>query len=170
MAINVIIIQQGMISWWVEDLRVPEFITRCEDAQWKARQAGLVISDAWLVAFASRSPLTEKNFPGERPKFEGLPRLDRTWEKWKSHCQDAQEALERVIRHYNPSADSFGSANAAANIHRISHNGDTVQPVASRIRAQVPPPGAIPEEEFINSFSRIMDNMASAATSDKAVL
>ena len=37
-------------------------------------------------------------------------------------------------------------------------------------RAQVPPPGAIPADEFVDSFSGLMDNMASAATNDKAFL
>ena len=36
-AIGVIVLQQGMLSWWVEDPRVPEFITRCKDAHRKAR-------------------------------------------------------------------------------------------------------------------------------------
>ena len=71
-AIDVIGIQQRMLSWWVEYPRVPEFITRCEEAQRKARQAGLAISDAWLVSVASRSLLAEKSFPDERPKFEGF--------------------------------------------------------------------------------------------------
>ena len=135
-----------MLSWWVEDPRVSEFITRCEDAQRKARQAGLAILDAWLVAIASRSLLAEKSFPDEQPKFEWLPRLDRIWEKWESHFQDAQEALERVVWHSNPSADSFVSANAAASIHGMTHNGDTVHPAASRSRAQGAPPGAIPAD------------------------
>ena len=72
-AIDVIGIQQGMISWWVEEPRVPEFITRCEDAQRKDRRTGLTISDAGLVAVASQYLLSEKSFHGERPKFEGLP-------------------------------------------------------------------------------------------------
>ena len=74
------------------------------------------------------------------------------------------------MQHSNPSMDSFGSANAAASIHGISHNGDTVQPSASRSHAQVPPPGATPADAFIDSFSGLMDNMTSAATNDKAVL
>ena len=90
--------------------------------------------------------------------------------KVKSHFQYAQEALECVIRHSNPSADSFGSANAATYIHGIPHNGDAVRPATTRGRAQVTPPGAIPADEFIKSFSGLMDNMASAATNDKAVL
>ena len=96
-AIDVVGLHQGMSSWWVEDPRVPEFVTRCEYGQQKARQAGLAISDVWLVSLASRSLLLEKIFPDERPKFEGLPRLNRIWEKWNSHFQDAQEALERVM-------------------------------------------------------------------------
>ena len=82
-AIDVISLQQGMSSWWVEDPRVPEFVTCYEDAQRKARRAGLAILDAWLVALTSRSLIAEKSFSDERPKFKGLPRLDRTWEKWK---------------------------------------------------------------------------------------
>ena len=64
-AIDVIGLQQGMLSWWVEDPRVPEFITRCEEAQRKATQAGLAISVAWIFNLASRSLLTEKSFPGK---------------------------------------------------------------------------------------------------------
>ena len=44
--IDVIGLQQGMLSWWFEYPRVPEFINRCEEAQRKARQSGLTISDA----------------------------------------------------------------------------------------------------------------------------
>ena len=59
--INVIGLQQGILSWWVEDPRFPEFITRCEEAQQKARQSGLSISDAWIFAVASRSLLAKKS-------------------------------------------------------------------------------------------------------------
>ena len=72
-AIGVIGLQQGMSSWWVKDPRVPEFVTRCKDAQRKARRSGLTISDAWLVALAYRSLLAEKSFPNEQPNFKGLP-------------------------------------------------------------------------------------------------
>ena len=41
--IDVIGLQQGMLSWWVKYPRVPEFITRCEDSQRKARRSGLAI-------------------------------------------------------------------------------------------------------------------------------
>ena len=88
----------------------------------------------------------------------------------EGHFQDTQEALERIIRHSNPSADSFGLANAAAHIHGIAHNRDTVWPATARSRNQVLPPGAIPADEFINYFSGLMDNMASIATNGKAVL
>ena len=70
----------------------------------------------------------------------------------------------------NPSADSFGSANSAASIHSFSYNRDTVQPAAYQNHAQVPPPGAILADTFIKSFIGLMDNMASSATNDKAVL
>ena len=55
-------------------------------------------------------------------------------------------------------------------IHGIVHNRDTVQTATTRSRSQVPPPGDIPADEFIDSFSELMNNMASAATNDKAVL
>ena len=169
-AIVVIGLQQGMLFWWVEDPRVPEFITRCEESQRKATQAGLDISDAWLVAVASCSLFAEKSFSDELPKFKGLPRIDQTWEKWIYHFQDKHEALECVIHHSNPSMDSFGSANAAVHIHGIAQNGDAVRPETNRGRVQVTPPGTIPADNFIESFRGLMDNMASAGTNDKAVL
>ena len=67
-------------------------------------------------------------------------------------------------------ADSFGLANAATHIHGILNNRDTMWPATSRSRAQVPPPDPIPADKFIDSFSEIMDNMASTATNEKAVL
>ena len=45
-----------------------------------------------------------------------------------------------------------------------------MKPAASRSRSQGPPPGAIPADKFINSFSGLVANMASAATNHKAVL
>ena len=58
-AIDVIGLQQGMLSWWVKYPRVPEFITRCEEVQRKARRASLAISDVWIVAVAF-SPSSQK--------------------------------------------------------------------------------------------------------------
>ena len=62
-AIDVIGLHQDMLSWWVKELRSPEFITRCEEVQRKARRAGLAISDVWLVDVVSCSLLAEKSFP-----------------------------------------------------------------------------------------------------------
>ena len=45
-----------------------------------------------------------------------------------------------------------------------------MQPATPQSQAQVPPPGAILADAFIDSFSGLMDNKASAATNDKAVL
>ena len=64
--IDVIVIQEGVLSWWVEYPRVPDFINRCEDVQRKARRAGLAILDAWIVAVTSRYLLAEKSFPDKR--------------------------------------------------------------------------------------------------------
>ena len=83
------------------------------------------------------------------------------------HFQDAQEAIDRVIRHSNPSADSFGSTNGAKDIHGINQNGDTLRPAINRGCFQVPPTGDIPTDDFIESFSGLMDNMASATTNYK---
>ena len=115
-------------------------------------------------------PPHRKSFPGERHKYEGLPQIKRTWAKWKSHFQDAQEVLKRVIRHSSPSVDSFVSANAAADIHGIARDRDAFWPKTDRVCFQDPPPGAILADDFFESFSGLMDNMASAATNDKAVL
>ena len=57
-----------------------------------------------------------------------------------------------------------------ANIHGIAQKGDAVRPATNRGCVQVPPPGAIPADDFIESFSGLMDKMASAVTNDKAVL
>ena len=78
--------------------------------------------------------------------------------------------LKRIIRHSNPSADSFGSANKDADIYGIAQDRDAFWPTTNRVRFQDITPGTIPTEDFFNSFRRLMDNMASTETNDKAVL
>ena len=45
-----------------------------------------------------------------------------------------------------------------------------MRPATNIGRVQVPPPGAIYADDFIKSFSGLMDNTESTATNDKAVL
>ena len=61
-------------------------------------------------------------------------------------------------------------ANAATHIHGILHNRYTVQLATSGSRSQVSPLGVIPADEFVDYFSRLMDNMESAVTNNKAVI
>jgi hypothetical protein len=50
-----------------------------EDAQKKAKRAGMPIADVELVMMASAAVLATKNFPREVDDWEGLPAVNRTW-------------------------------------------------------------------------------------------
>jgi hypothetical protein len=50
-----------------------------EDAQKKAKQAGMSITDFELVMMASAAVLAAQNSPQQVDDWEGIPTIDRTW-------------------------------------------------------------------------------------------
>ena len=54
-----------------------------EDAQKKAKQAGMPIADVELVMMTLAAVLAAQHFPREVDDWEGLPAIDRTWRAWK---------------------------------------------------------------------------------------
>ncbi len=54
-----------------------------EDAQKKAKRAGMPIANIELVMMASAAILTAQHFPCEVDNWEGLPSTLRTWAAWK---------------------------------------------------------------------------------------
>ena len=54
-----------------------------EDAQKKAKRAGMPIADVELVMTASAAVLAAQYFPRKVDDWEGLPAVNRTWRAWK---------------------------------------------------------------------------------------
>ena len=58
-----------MHLWWAEDPQVPEFINRFNDAQKKATQASLLITDDWLAAIATSDLFSTNYFANYFPTW-----------------------------------------------------------------------------------------------------
>jgi hypothetical protein len=69
-----------------------------EDAQKKAKRAGMPIADVELVMMASAAVLVAQHFPREVDDWEGLPAVDRTWRAWKVTFRLAHLKRQRQIQ------------------------------------------------------------------------
>jgi hypothetical protein len=68
-----------------------------EDAQKKAKWAGMPIADIELVMMASATVLAAQHFPREFDNWEGLPPTSRTWVAWKTSFRLAHLKRQRQI-------------------------------------------------------------------------
>jgi hypothetical protein len=68
-----------MTQYYVQADGIPQFIVMMEDAQKKAKRAGMPIGDVELGMMASAAVLAAQHFPREVDDWEGLPAVDRTW-------------------------------------------------------------------------------------------
>ena len=71
-----------MHLWWAEDLRVPKFINRFDDAKNKSTRAFLPITDNWIVAMATSAILSVNSFPNDRPSWDGIVPSAQTCTAW----------------------------------------------------------------------------------------
>jgi hypothetical protein len=67
-----------MMQYYVQVDSIPQFIVMMEDAQKKAKRAGMPIGDVKLVMMASAAVLAAQHFPREVDDWKGLPAVDRT--------------------------------------------------------------------------------------------
>jgi hypothetical protein len=68
-----------------------------EDAQKKAKRAGMPIADIELVMMASAAVLAAQHFPREVDDWDGLPTPNRTWLAWKTAFRLAHLKRQRQI-------------------------------------------------------------------------
>jgi hypothetical protein len=69
-----------------------------EDAQKKAKWAGMPIADVKLVMMASAVVFTAQHFLREVDDWEGLPAIDRTWRAWKVTFRLAHLKRQRQLQ------------------------------------------------------------------------
>ena len=67
-----------MMQYYVQVDSIPQFIVMMEDAQKKAKWAGMPIGDVELVMMASAAVLAAQHFLREVDDWKGLPAVDRT--------------------------------------------------------------------------------------------
>ena len=112
-----------------------------EDAQKKAKRAGMPIADVELVMMASAAVLAALHFPREVDDWEGLPAVDRTWRAWKVAFRLAH--LKRQCQ-----LQASGGGEPLGGAHSV-----------------LPAPAT-----SINRLGTALDNLALAAANDTTVL
>jgi hypothetical protein len=83
-AIDMISLHTNMHQYYVQVDGIPQYIIMLEDAQKKAKQAGMPIADIKLAMMALAAVLAAQHFPREVNDWDGLPSSSRTWVAWKT--------------------------------------------------------------------------------------
>ena len=96
-AIDMISLRTNMHQYYVQADGIPQYIVMLEDAQKKAKRAGMPIADVELVMMASAAVLAAQHFPREVDDWEGLPTPNRTWLAWKTAFRLAHLKRQRQI-------------------------------------------------------------------------
>ena len=96
-AIDMISLRTNMHQYYVQADGIPQYIIMLEDAQKKAKRAGMPIADIELVMMASAAVLAAQHFPREVDDWEGLPTPNRTWLAWKTAFRLAHLKRQRQI-------------------------------------------------------------------------
>ena len=134
-------LRTNMHQYYVQADGIPQYIIMLEDAQKKAKRAGMPIADIELVMMASAAVLAAQHFPREVDDWEGLPSASRTWMAWKTAFR-----LVHLKRQHQILASGGGEPLGGA--HGVL-------------------PAAAPA---IGRLETALDNLALAATNDTAVL
>ncbi len=140
-AVDMITLRTNMIQYYVQAEGIPQCIVMMEDAQKKAKRAGMPIADVELVMMASAAVLTAPHFPRKVTDWEGRPAINRTWRAWKVEFCQAHIQCQRQLQ-ASGGGEPLGGAN-------------TVLPA---------PPGTI------DRLGTALNNLALVAANDTTVL
>jgi hypothetical protein len=132
-----------MSQYYEGTLDIPEYIFLLEDAQCKVARAYLPVTDQTLTVLASTALLAADTFPHTTKLWKELDPTDKTWAAWKTAYLAAHKKRANRLR-ATGGADNLGHANSA--------HANTLNP------------------GLLNSINNALDNLASAATTKKAVL
>ena len=83
-AIDMISLRTNMHQYYVQVDSIPQYIIMLEDAQKKAKRAGMPIANVELFMMALAAVLVAQHFPREVNDWEGLPTPARTLLAWKT--------------------------------------------------------------------------------------
>ncbi len=140
-AVDMISLRTNMHQYYVQSDVIPQYINMLEDAQKKAKRAGMPIADIELVMMASAAVLSAQHFPRKADDWEGLPLGSRTWLAWKTAFRLAHLKRQRQIL-------ASGGGEPLGGAHGVL-------------------PAVAPA---IGGLEKALDNLALAATNNTAVL
>ncbi len=117
-AIDMITLQMNMHGYYAQANGIPQYIIMLEEAQKKAKQAGMPITNIELVMMPSAAVLAAMHFPRKVDKWEGLPTLGRTWGAWKTSFRSAHLKRQCQILASGEASRSGGCTVFFPRIHR----------------------------------------------------
>ncbi len=82
-AMDMILFCTNMHQYYMQVDGISQYIIMMEDAQKKAKRAGMPIADIELVMMALAAVLAAQHYPREVDDWEGLVSSARTWAAWK---------------------------------------------------------------------------------------
>ena len=97
-AINMITLRTNMIQYYVQAECIPQYIVMMEDAQKKAKRAGMPIANVELVMMASAAVLAAQNFLRKVTDWKGRPAINRTWRAWEVEFRQAHIQRQRQLQ------------------------------------------------------------------------
>jgi hypothetical protein len=97
-AINMISLLSNMTQYYVQADGIPQFILMMEDAQKKAKRAGMPIADVKLVMMALATVLAAQHFLQKVDDWEGLPAINCIWRAWKVTFHLAHRKRQRQLQ------------------------------------------------------------------------
>jgi hypothetical protein len=113
--VDMISLRTNMTQYYMQADGIPQFIVMMEDAQKKAKRAGMPIADVELVMMASAAVLAAQHFPREVDDWEGLPAVDRTWRAWKVVFRLAHLKRQRQLQ-------ASGGGEPLGGAHSVLHS------------------------------------------------
>ncbi len=142
-ALDMVLLNIQMSQYYEGMPDIPEHIFLLEDAQRKAASAPLPVTDQTLTILASTALLATNTFPHTTELWEELDPANKTWAARKAAYLAAHKKRANRLR-ATGGADYLGQANSS---HTTTLN-----------------PG------LLDSINNALDNLASAASSEKAIL
>ncbi len=109
-AIDMLTLRTNMHGYYAQADGIPQYIIMLEEAQKKAKRAGMPIADIELVMMASAAVFAAMHFPRKVDDWEGLPALGCTWSAWKMSFHSAHLKRQRQIILASGGGEPLGGA------------------------------------------------------------
>ena len=137
---------------------IPQYIEALEDTQQQAKCAKMLIKDANLVIYATRSMLSTEQYPKANDLWEDLDRVDRTWKEWKAiYTKADRKDIVKCMTDEN--FEQFSSAATGGAHGTVGVSGGGAEP-----------PTGCPSPVTLDELEGCLDSLAGAAVTSKGTL